>query len=381
MTGGIIMTRTGVWVVLVIIVLTYVCLPYYHSYSLYNAIQDGDQVVLDERIDFESVRQSLKDQFKSMMAKDISTSKELEDNPFAKMLGLFMTKLIDPMVDLAITPAGLSQIVNEGKLSQEAQSPDKSEFEFDDIDYAFFNSPTSFIVEKSDVTFRLKFKDWGWKLTNIYINEEALDISDDTSKLAVTQESKPSLKEDPNDKKIESIRNKIRGKEHLISELEKKRSEHQEFSSKFEIHDPKFYWNLGDYRDEPVIDFTIVNNTGVPVSRLFFHGKVITEGRAIPWIDDTFNYSVSGGLENSEKKHLQLAPNRFGKWGNSETKNRKDLMLEVKVVNADGADEKELIDDFDKYDSEKLEELSNEVTSLQSELDNLTLSDIEAPPS
>ena len=61
----------------------------------------------------------------------------------------------------------------------------------------------------------------------------------------------------------------------------------------------------------------------------------------------------------------------LSEWGNKETKNRKDLILELTVVNADGANEEELVDDFDKYDAKKLEETHQSLSKLKLEMEQL----------
>lgn len=144
-----------------------------------------------------------------------------------------------------------------------------------------------------------------------------------------------------------------------IAELERRKAgaeKSKELLSKIVVADPKFYW-AGDYFGKPIVDFKVTNSTGMPLSRLFFHGVVSTPGRAIPWIDEDFNYEVPGGLEPGESKHLHLAPNRFSKWGTAETEGRKDLVLTVTVTNAEDANKKEIADEFGKKDDDRLQKL------------------------
>ncbi len=144
-----------------------------------------------------------------------------------------------------------------------------------------------------------------------------------------------------------------------IAELEKRKADAGKakvFLSGIVVADPKFYWS-GGYYPEPVIDLKVTNNSGIALSRLFFHGVVSTPGRTIPWIAEDFNYEISGGLEHGETKHLRLAPNRFAKWGNDETQGRKDLVFTVTVVNASDAGKKKLAGEFGKGDEERLSKL------------------------
>ena len=166
---------------------------------------------------------------------------------------------------------------------------------------------------------------------------------------------------------ISMAANKIkeRAKEELksvtseIAELEKRKTgagKAKELLAKIVVTDAKFYWSSG-FLPHPIIDFKVANNTGVPLARLYFHGVVSTPGRAIPWVEDDFNYEVSGGLENAESKHLTLSPNQFSEWGKRETQERKDLVMTIAVVNAEGADKTKLADEFNKEAEARLSKL------------------------
>ena len=94
----------------------------------------------------------------------------------------------------------------------------------------------------------------------------------------------------------------------------------------------KFYYQESRYLTEPVIAFTIENTTPVPIKKIFLHGRLQTPGRAIPWVDESFNYSFPGGLEPGEKQQLSLAPSSFGAWGKVPKKVVAGAVLDLKVV-------------------------------------------------
>jgi hypothetical protein len=110
------------------------------------------------------------------------------------------------------------------------------------------------------------------------------------------------------------------------------------------VTDARFYWEKDEFESKPIISFRVLNKAGYPIKTIFAHGTVATPGRAIPWIDEDFNYEFAGGLENGESKRLQLAPNPFSKWGEVETKGRSDLVLTITVVDAEGADGRRVSD-------------------------------------
>ena len=88
-------------------------------------------------------------------------------------------------------------------------------------------------------------------------------------------------------------------------------------------------------------------------------------GRSVPWLDDTFNYEIPGGVEPGEKTTWQLAPNMFSDWGKVEI--RPEAKFTVTVIRLDGPDEKELFGEahFDQNDEQRLLELEKQYGSGQ----------------
>jgi hypothetical protein len=111
--------------------------------------------------------------------------------------------------------------------------------------------------------------------------------------------------------------------------------------AKFEITNPRYYW-AGDYIAEPVIAFTIKNNGTTPIAVAYFHGKLETPGRAVPWVAEDFKAELSGGLEPGESRSLSLAPNMFGDWGADALKTQRGMFLRVQLINFEGPDGKKL---------------------------------------
>jgi hypothetical protein len=111
--------------------------------------------------------------------------------------------------------------------------------------------------------------------------------------------------------------------------------------AKFEITNPRYFW-AGDYIAEPVIAFTIKNNGTTPIATAYFHGKLETPGRAVPWLAEDFSTELSGGLEPGETRNLSLSPNMFGEWGAETLKNQRGMFLRVQLVNFEGPDGKKL---------------------------------------
>jgi len=109
--------------------------------------------------------------------------------------------------------------------------------------------------------------------------------------------------------------------------------------------------------NKPIIELTVENLTGQAVKRAYFRGVLSSPGRSIPWVDDTFNYEVAGGVEPGETLEWRLAPNMFGEWGKVEVPQGAEF--NVSVIRLDGADGAELFGNarFDDDDAKRLAEL------------------------
>lgn len=125
-----------------------------------------------------------------------------------------------------------------------------------------------------------------------------------------------------------------------IQELREKRAKSSELAKElaaFEVIRSRFSKEPQRYgRDEPRIDLEVKNGTASAVSRAYFEGVIASPGRQVPWLKETFNYSISGGLEPGETARWVLAPNQFSEWGKVEAPD--DAILTVTVTRLDGPD-------------------------------------------
>jgi len=131
---------------------------------------------------------------------------------------------------------------------------------------------------------------------------------------------------------------------------------------KFEVQRSRFYYSTTGFTKSPVIELTVKNGLGVAVSRAYFKGILTSPGRSIPWVSDTFNYSIAGGLEPNEVGTWKLSPNMFGTWAKA-PENRDDLVLTVELVQVDGANAKTL------YDTEFSERKQTRLDALRASLE------------
>lgn len=148
-----------------------------------------------------------------------------------------------------------------------------------------------------------------------------------------------------------------------IQELLVKQAAAEEASQQlalFKVNRSRFYKRPQDYgRPEAVIELDVTNGTSAAISRAYFRGTIASPGRQVPWLSDTFNYSISGGLEPGEAASWTLAPNMFSGWGSVDAP--EDALFTVEVYRLDGAGGKALYDasglsDYDKTRLAKLQE-------------------------
>jgi len=146
-----------------------------------------------------------------------------------------------------------------------------------------------------------------------------------------------------------------------IKELEQQRTKAElarEQLNKFEVLRSRFSIEEQSYiGKQAIIELTVKNGTNSAVSRAYFEGTLASPGRSVPWHKDTFNYSISGGLEPNEEQSWRLSPNMFSGWGNANIP--PDAIFTVTVEKIDGADGETLYSttDFTERDQTRLSEL------------------------
>jgi hypothetical protein len=149
-----------------------------------------------------------------------------------------------------------------------------------------------------------------------------------------------------------------------IKELETKRLESEaarEQLKKFQVIRSRFYMRDQEYMGkQPIIELTVKNDTDKAVARAYFEGTLASPNRSVPWHKDTFNYSISGGLEPGEQASWSLAPNMFSDWGKIDAPS--DAVFTVTVERLDGADGEPIYStrEFGEYERERLEQLKKE---------------------
>ena len=87
----------------------------------------------------------------------------------------------------------------------------------------------------------------------------------------------------------------------------------QKILDKFEVKFVKYSYSDAFYRNR-IMELHITNNTKFAISRAYFKGRVVGKGRTIPYVDDTIDYRISGGLEPGESAEWTITLNRYSDW-------------------------------------------------------------------
>ena len=158
--------------------------PYLVLNNIKNAAEQGDADKLSGYIDFPSVKQSMKDQVKAVMVKELASSKE--QNGFEALGTMLGAAMIDPLIDGLVTPDGVALMLQGQKLDFDLNNDtpeDKPKGKNEDIDYkAGYLSFNRFKVQVIDADNPnesidvIMHRDWlSWKVTRINFSLDSKD--------------------------------------------------------------------------------------------------------------------------------------------------------------------------------------------------------------
>ncbi|GGH31669.1 Protein of unknown function [Cribrihabitans marinus] len=165
--------------------LAYAALPYWSVYRLANAFQEADRSRLEKLVDWNSLRSSIKEELSAQMVAQ-AASAQGDEEVGAALAAVLGPSLISGMVDGYVNAATIAKLADDARRdegsSEGTQIPqDIASRPLDSIEWAFFSSPTEFVVDiksekESGDSARLIFKWHGllWKLARIQLPDDAL---------------------------------------------------------------------------------------------------------------------------------------------------------------------------------------------------------------
>ena len=155
--------------VLVGVFLFYAASPYYSVWRFGEAIRAHDVNGITSRVDFESVRGSLKKQLRDHF---LGTLSEKQKERLTEFFRASVNDPLDQLLDAYITPEGISALIaNPGPVKNATSlsslpSLDRAgkEIDWSPLRNAFFTGPGDFAVAHHDIKLRFRFNGAGWKL-------------------------------------------------------------------------------------------------------------------------------------------------------------------------------------------------------------------------
>lgn len=148
----------------VVLLMVYVASPYFSFWRFTEAVRSGNSAAISSRVDFPSVRASLKKQLIARFA-----GKTERHNRWPN-LG---PTLIDAIIDAYVAPDGIAALLSNPQALKSLQSPQQFRFSAakgdasSKIEYAFFTGLRTFMVDREELTLRFRFTGMGWKLTDL----------------------------------------------------------------------------------------------------------------------------------------------------------------------------------------------------------------------
>lgn len=140
------------------------------------AAQAGDVEGVRERVDVPAVKESLKEQLQSLVQQKMQA--ELKDNPFGALGMMMAEKMVDGMVDQAVTPTHLVALMQGDRgaaFSRESEPAKKTTEPAEDVEWeGSFDSTDRYTLNvlnkethKPAVALTMRREGLSWKLTAV----------------------------------------------------------------------------------------------------------------------------------------------------------------------------------------------------------------------
>jgi hypothetical protein len=153
----------------VVIALAYVIYPYATLYRLGEAIRHGDAITLQSMVDWPAVREGIKEDICDLV---------IDEPPEAKHGGKlppfgagFVRGIAANAIDSRVTPETLAAV---------AQQPTVSKGASVQVSWAFFASPSAFVVDlstpgqPSPIRLQMDLRDGTWQVTRVWLPADLL---------------------------------------------------------------------------------------------------------------------------------------------------------------------------------------------------------------
>lgn len=177
------------WAAGIFFAMLYLVWPYYTLLELAGAVKSADTKTLNELVDWSTLRTSLKTQLQTKLNNRPVTEAEKKSPLAAAFAAGFASKISDAFIDAAVSPQGISRLVQISRSSAPSQqampvaaTPENASDNnlYKRVKFAFFTSPIDFRLDLRNpqtdetVTVMMLFKGSGWQVTDIRVPEADL---------------------------------------------------------------------------------------------------------------------------------------------------------------------------------------------------------------
>jgi Protein of unknown function (DUF2939) len=169
--------RSSMFGAIGLLVTAYLAMPYVTLWRLYAGMQSGDDAVLQQLIDWNSVRAGFKE--------DIADG--LIGPPPSRTIGntlpafgaSFVSGIAGSVVDREVTPQHLVSTVREMEPVSASETS-----EFPSVIWAFFDGPTRFELklhcpgqdeQDAPLRVRMQLRPGGWKVTRVWVPQDLVE--------------------------------------------------------------------------------------------------------------------------------------------------------------------------------------------------------------
>lgn len=147
--------------------------PYWELHRMRSAIESRDADAVSEHVDFPALRESIKGQMMAMIGNEMA-KEEASNNPFASLGQAMAVAMLNPMIEAAVSPAGVIAMMESGKtgLPKRGNAASSGPRLSEKVDYSVSyrswdkiavskkgNDAGSFIFKRYGI--------WNWKLSAI----------------------------------------------------------------------------------------------------------------------------------------------------------------------------------------------------------------------
>lgn len=176
--------------------------PYLVLNSIKSAVKSGDSEKVSAYIDFDSVRQSFKDQMNAYMVKEMASKKT---DGFEALGTMMASAMVDKMVDAVVTAEGMTLIL-QGKNVKDSITDNSGETKASESQDQHLDYSTRYLsMNKFEVTLKRKDNDkelkvimerdgLSWVIKKFVIPMNSNNVAQPTATTAETMEPTPSVK-------------------------------------------------------------------------------------------------------------------------------------------------------------------------------------------